>query len=278
MRTNTSRILTAFSDLPHPDRSPTYPASHAIRDYLHEYAERFSLTPCVQLNTPVVHLERAAESGAAFDPSREEATFRIAVTDNASQVLCPALCRALLPFRGRVSCQFVAPHAGTFEDMERGRLDLTLNADDGYTPSRFHREVIYEDEFVCVVAKSSRYIGRFTLRQYLDGTHVGMTVLTGQPMIHDQQLAALGQRRRSVLEVPYFGAAIRCVPGTDLIATVPRRFAEIQRHNRAIKFLPPPREIHGFKYLMIWHPRLHTDPAHVWLRGLIATAAAELGK
>jgi DNA-binding transcriptional LysR family regulator len=65
------------------------------------------------------------------------------------------------------------------------------------------------------------------------------------------------------------------VPGTDLIATVPRRFAEIQRHNRAIKFLPPPREIHGFKYLMIWHPRLHTDPAHVWLRGLIATAAAE---
>ncbi len=61
MRTNTSRILTAFSDLPHPDRAPTYPASHAIRDYLHEYAERFSLAPRVQLNTPVVSLERAAD-------------------------------------------------------------------------------------------------------------------------------------------------------------------------------------------------------------------------
>jgi DNA-binding transcriptional LysR family regulator len=230
-----------------------------------------------ELSVMLPRLDRLL-SGDAFDPSREDATFRIAVTDNASQVLCPALCRALLPFREHVSVQFVALHAGTFEDIERGRLDLALNADDGHTPSRFHREVIYEDEFVCVVAKSSRHSGRFTLRQYLDGTHVGMTVLTGQPMIPDQQLAALGERRRSVLEVPYFGAAIRCVPGTDLIATVPKRFAELYRQNRAIRFLPPPREIRGFKYLMIWHPRLHSDAAHVWLRKLIATSAAELGK
>lgn len=229
-----------------------------------------------ELSVMLPRLDRLL-SGDAFDPSREEATFRIAVTDNASQVLCPALCRALLPFRERVSCQFVALHAGTFDDMERGRLDLALNADDGHTPSRFHREAIYDDEFVCVVSKSSRYTGRFTLRQYLEGTHVGMTVLSGQPMIHDQQLAAIGARRRCVLDVPYFGAAIRCVPGTDLIATVPRRFAELHRQNRAVRFLLPPREIHGFRYLMIWHPRLHTDAAHVWLRGLIARAAAELG-
>jgi cation diffusion facilitator CzcD-associated flavoprotein CzcO len=61
MRTNTSRILTAFSDLPHPDRSPTYPTNQAIRDYLQEYAERFSLTSRLRLSTPVVSLERAAD-------------------------------------------------------------------------------------------------------------------------------------------------------------------------------------------------------------------------
>jgi cation diffusion facilitator CzcD-associated flavoprotein CzcO len=61
MRTNTSRILTAFSDLPHPNRSPTYPTNQAIRDYLHEYAERFSLMSRLQLSTPVLSLERAAD-------------------------------------------------------------------------------------------------------------------------------------------------------------------------------------------------------------------------
>jgi DNA-binding transcriptional LysR family regulator len=52
-----------------------------------------------ELSVMLPRLDRLL-SGAAFDPSREEATFRIAVTDNASQVLCPTLCRALFPFRG----------------------------------------------------------------------------------------------------------------------------------------------------------------------------------
>src|SRR5262245_3312791 len=58
MRTNTSRILTAFSDLPHPSGSPVYPSSQMIREYLYAYAERFPLTPRVQVRTPVVALER----------------------------------------------------------------------------------------------------------------------------------------------------------------------------------------------------------------------------
>jgi thioredoxin reductase len=58
MRTNTSQILTAFSDLPHASGSPVYPSSQMIRDYLYAYAERFSLIPRVQLRTPVVALER----------------------------------------------------------------------------------------------------------------------------------------------------------------------------------------------------------------------------
>jgi dimethylaniline monooxygenase (N-oxide forming) len=61
MRTNTSRILTAFSDLPHPPNSPTYPTNQTIREYLHAYAERFSLTPRIHVSTPVVAIERAAD-------------------------------------------------------------------------------------------------------------------------------------------------------------------------------------------------------------------------
>lgn len=229
-----------------------------------------------ELTVTLPRLDRLL-SGTAFDPMSEDATFRVAVTDNASQVLCPSLCQRLLPFAERVSCQFVALHGATFEDMERGRLDLALNADDGHTPSRFHREVIYRDEFVCVVAKSSGYSRRLTLRQYLKATHVGVGVLTGQPTIPDQRLAALGKKRRCALEVPFFAAAIRCVRGTDLIATVPRRLAHLEAHDAAIRFVQPPREIYGFEYLMIWHPRLHTDAAHVWMRKLIADTAKGLG-
>lgn len=198
------------------------------------------------------------------------------MSDNASQVVCPLFCRMVLPYAERVSCQFVALHDGTFEAMERGRLDLALNADEGHTPDRFHREVISEDDFVCVVAKTSRYSRRLTFRQYLEGVHVGVGVLTGRQTIPEQRLAALGTKRRCAVEVPYFTAAIRCVPGTNLIATVPRRLAELERHDPAITFVQPPAEMKGFRYLMIWHPRLLTDAAHVWLRSIVATVGKKL--
>jgi dimethylaniline monooxygenase (N-oxide forming) len=62
MRTNTSRILTAFSDLPHANGSHVYPSNQTIRDYLRAYAEQFSLTSRVRLRTPVVGLERRTGS------------------------------------------------------------------------------------------------------------------------------------------------------------------------------------------------------------------------
>jgi len=32
----------------------------------------------------------------------------------------------------------------------------------------------------------------------------------------------------------------------------------------------------GFPYLMIWHPRLDTDAAHVWLRSSVRAAGKAL--
>jgi DNA-binding transcriptional LysR family regulator len=215
-------------------------------------------------------------SGSTFDPQAEDAAFRIAVSDNASHVLCPPFCRAVLPYADRIAVQFVALHEGTFEAIERGRLDLALNADDGHTPDRFHREVIYQDDFVCVVSRKSGYARKLTLKQYLDGRHVGVGVLAGRRTIPEQRLAALGHRRTLAVEVPYFTAAIRCVPGTNLIATVPKRLAELERHNQAVKIVHPPAEMKGFSYLMLWHPRLHTDAAHVWLRSMVRAAGKAL--
>src|SRR5215216_6774896 len=60
MRTNTSRILTAFSDQPHAAGSHVYPSNQWIHEYLRAYAERFSLTSQVQLRAPVVALEPRA--------------------------------------------------------------------------------------------------------------------------------------------------------------------------------------------------------------------------
>src|SRR5262249_57045961 len=59
MRTNTSRIMTAFSDLAHPPGTAVYPVNQQIGRYLEEYADRFGVSPRAKLGTRVAHLERA---------------------------------------------------------------------------------------------------------------------------------------------------------------------------------------------------------------------------
>ena len=85
MRTNTSRILTAFSDLAHADGSQVYPSNQAIRDYLCAYSERFSLTPRILLHTPVVGLEWSDRGGRWIirTPSGDRAFTHVVIATGA---------------------------------------------------------------------------------------------------------------------------------------------------------------------------------------------------
>ena len=53
MRTNTSRVLTQFSDLPHAPGLAVYPSNREIGDYLLRFADRFDLSRRIRLRTKV---------------------------------------------------------------------------------------------------------------------------------------------------------------------------------------------------------------------------------
>jgi len=93
---------------------------------------------------------------------------------------------------GKVSFHFMPLHDGTFEAMEKGRIDLVLNADDGYAPAHLAKEAIFEVEFVCVVAKESRFSRAFTLKQYLAADHIGIGILGGIQTIPEKRLTTIG--------------------------------------------------------------------------------------
>jgi cation diffusion facilitator CzcD-associated flavoprotein CzcO len=63
MRTNTSRVMTAFSDLDHAPGTPVYPSQEDMLDYLERYAFTAGLLPHLRLSTRVEALERAPNGG-----------------------------------------------------------------------------------------------------------------------------------------------------------------------------------------------------------------------
>lgn len=65
MRTNTSRVLTAFADLDHAPGTPVFPRQEQVLGYLHRYAAQAGLLPRIRFGTRVEHLGRA-EAGQGW--------------------------------------------------------------------------------------------------------------------------------------------------------------------------------------------------------------------
>jgi DNA-binding transcriptional LysR family regulator len=91
--------------------------------------------------------------------------------------------------------------------------------------------------------------------------------------------AALGkklQQRRIGLRVPYYGAAVLAVRGTDMIATMPRRPAETYAQVARVRIVAHPFNVPRIRYLIAWHPSTNAEPALVWFRQQLADIATKL--
>jgi len=107
----------------------------------------------------------------------------------------------------------------------------------------------------------------------LELPHALVETLDGQQTLVDRPLAQLGLKRRVGLSIPFFVPAIFAIASTDLVLTVLRRLVQKTASMVGVHVAEPPREIKGFPYFMVWHPRLTAEPAHAWFREHLRTAA-----
>ena len=99
MHTNTSRILTAFSDLEH-ESDLVFPSNRDIHAYLHRYADTFALTSRIRFGTRVELLSRG-ESGWLVEYSGMTETFeRVVVASGRFQSPCIPTVPGLDSFTG----------------------------------------------------------------------------------------------------------------------------------------------------------------------------------
>jgi DNA-binding transcriptional LysR family regulator len=217
-------------------------------------------------------------AGGDFNPAKETVHFRIAATDYAAHVIGIPLSKQFLAAGSNLSFAMSPLSDGVFDAMDRGRIDLMLRADDGVGSPRFPRQVIFEEKVVCVVSKDRQRGNKVTQQQYLDGLHIAVDTGGGSQSIPDQRLAAGQQKRRIAFTVPFFNVAINMVSGTNLIATMPKRMAMDYAQNPELKIMKAPKPLDAFSYLMVWHPRMNSDAAHIWLRHIIVEVAGTIKK
>src|SRR6201982_329197 len=187
---------------------------------------------------------------ALFDPLREKSHFRISGPDNVCTVVLPRLCRQYANGRYQVQFEFLPWQSGITELVEHGQLDLVLRNDEGLLPSHFQLERLYKEDWICAVARESHFGDRLSLKQYLAASHIVVATYEGVQTIPDKQLAAVGAKRSSCIRVPYFGVALQCLPGTELVLTVTSGMTSVIKNDRRLRLVKAPPKIDAFFFLV----------------------------
>ena len=134
----------------------------------------------------------------------------------------------------------------------------------------FVTRVLYEEHFVIIARPDHPVMQAGMSAEDFAGLSHALVSPTGQGMVGpvDIALERLGLSRRIALSVSRFTTLPQIISSSDLVASVPARFAARAEVQRLCNVWDMPFESPRFTMKMVWHQRHDADPAHQWLRGL----------
>jgi DNA-binding transcriptional LysR family regulator len=235
----------------------------------------------------VAAVEMAVEPDKGFDPAVADRVFRLSVSDYTECTLMPPLLRRMHSIAPNITLDILTPSDVSYKDVEGGNVDLIINRFDDL-PQSFHHRTIWRDDFSCMISQHNPIRDHFNLNSYLEASHVwvsktGVGIGVGvDPGLGRQQgwvddaLSRLGKKRRIRVYTRHYQAAMQLAELDDLVITLPSKSANLQKDNPDVIILPPPFEIPQMELKMAWSSLLQHNPAHQWLRGLIAEVASDL--
>lgn len=204
----------------------------------------------------------------APDMQRVERSFTIRSSEGFVETFGPALVGRVRKAAPGIRLRFVARDTRDGALLREGAVDLETGVVDETTSPELLQRPLFADHMVAVVRASHALgKGRLTPARYASAAHIGISRRTVDTGWVDAALASSGLQREVVTTVSGFATAIALARGTDLVATVPERHTAALR--KGARTLPLPFKLPSITVAMLWHPRMHADPVHAWLRDQI---------
>jgi DNA-binding transcriptional LysR family regulator len=229
-----------------------------------------------QLERGLGDLAGTIRSEPAFDPRTARRSFVIGMADYGQAILVEPLLKTLRREAPGVDLSLKA-FPNVVDLIDSGAMDLAIGPPTDL-PRGFSSRKLFTDGFMCVVRRGHPQVRRssITLSEYLALSHL-LVAPSGSPgSVVDNELGRRGHSRRISLTVTSFLAAPIVVAGSDLISTGPVRLLKNMLRPYGLRGLSTPFALKGFEIHMFWHGRRDHDPAHLWLREMIAGVCAKL--
>jgi DNA-binding transcriptional LysR family regulator len=200
-------------------------------------------------------------------------TFTLRTSDGFVENFGPSLLARIAEEAPGVRLRFVQKTDRESAPLRDGAVDLETGVAAQTAGPELRVQALFRDRFIGVVRAGHRLAtGKVTPPRYVSGRHIAISRADSERGPVDEALASAGLERNVAVVVGSFATALALARATDLVATVPERHTGILRDGMRSFVLPfavPPINVS-----MMWHPRMHADPAHRWLRGLVRAVCA----
>jgi DNA-binding transcriptional LysR family regulator len=220
---------------------------------------------------PVAHalamIHGAVNQCTSFDAATSRRAFKIAMTDIGEIYFLPELLREFRRTAPHVSLNTVRNTAVNLkEEMEAGSVDLAV----GYLPALkagFFQRRLFRHRYVCLFRKGHALDKRkISVAEFSRADHVVIIAAgTGHGTV-DEVLERSGVARQVRLTVPHFVAVGHILRDSDMVATVPERFAARVAGPFELTYVPHPVPLPEIAINLFWHAKSHKDAANQWLR------------
>ncbi len=201
-------------------------------------------------------------------------TFTVSTSEGFVENFGPGLIARVGGEAPGVRLRFVQKTSKDIAPLRDGSVDLETGVVGPATGPEVHAQALFGDRFIGVVrAGHALSHGELTPARFAAGRHIFVSRRGLDKGPIDDALDALGLEREIVTIVGGFATAVALARDSDLIASVPERHTGNLR--AGMHSFPLPFPTPEITVSLIWHPRMHADPAHRWLRGCMRDVCAK---
>jgi DNA-binding transcriptional LysR family regulator len=212
-----------------------------------------------------------------FDPLTSNRRISIIASDYSTEILMLDLLTDIAREAPGIKVALEEHTTETFERFNRGEINFRIIpkcfAFEGHPHER-----LFDEKYVCVAWKENKQIGdMLTLEQYQSLQHVVRYSRGALQTTFDQQfLDQAGLALNVSVTLPAFTLVPRAVVGTQRVATVHARLAELYARSLPIRILAPPVAFPTLTEVLEWHYHEEDDPGLAWFRKIVLKRAASI--
>lgn len=233
----------------------------------HQMVPTTRCTDIVQYAAGILEEIQGIAKDTTFEPSSAQDVVTLSCNHYERMTLLPQLLRILRSEAPGLQLRVLTSHARGDEQLKRGECDLVIG------PMRVSGEQVFKrrllrDDYLCIMDPNNPLAKKpLTIESLAIAKYILIRFSGGWRPVYIHTLEAMGITIRPTIELSEYGDIGGYVRGTDLVAVVPSRMANLIDMNLAHCELPfsVPLTIDLF-----WTTRTHRSPLFIWLRDQIA--------